>query len=155
VNDTNPVEFEASYLTEIKKSIDTLDTDEGYEACSIVFGVQYPENTFIVFFGEDIGEVSGNVNMDVFYQVTLTMASNGNIVDPASGQKLFIFMCNNEDACDRKFWHDHIDWFIREESTGLEAAFRSILTTENKEKGNIDIFTRNRKVSGCVKYSKM
>ncbi len=143
-----PMFFDASELTEVKKSIDSLDTNEGYKACFIIFGVLYPGNIFSVFFTEDIGEVSGNVNTDVFFQVVLIMASNGNIVDPASGQKLFSFRCDDQDTCERQFWHDHIDWFIREESAALQTAFRSILTIENKEKGNIDIFTRNRKVSG-------
>jgi len=146
--------FEASELTEEKKSIDALDADEEYEACSIVYGVLYPQKIFIVTFGEDLGQLATNVNTDVFYKVILTMASNGNILDPASGRKSFSFRCNDRNACERQFWRDHIDWFIREESAALEAAFRSILMIENKEKGNIDLLTTNRKVLGCFKYPK-
>ncbi len=139
--------FKASQLTETKEFIDNLDTDEGYKACSIVYGVRYPQKTFLVDFGGDIGELAANVNTYVFYHVTLTMALNGNIIDPAEGQKSFSFTCNNQNACERQFWRDHIDWFIEEESTTLEAVFRSILITENKEKGKIDIFTTNINLS--------
>jgi hypothetical protein len=155
INNIGETIFEASKLTEIKKFIDGLDADEEYEVCSIVYGVQYPQQTFVVTFGEGLGISATNVNTDVFYHVTLTMALNGNIIDPAEGQKSFSFTCNNQNACERQFWRDHIDWFIQEESTGLEAAFRSILMIENKEKGNIDPLTTNRKVLGCFKYPKM
>jgi hypothetical protein len=134
--------FEVSDLTEVKEFIDKLDTSEGYEVCSIVYGILYPRKTFIVAFGEGIGDFQNYVNMDVFFKILLFITSNGTIVDPASGQKLFLFTCNDQDACERQFWRDHIDWFIREESTIFERAFRLILITENKEKGKIDTHTQ-------------
>ncbi len=144
---SNTLVFEASGLSGVKQNITNLDTPEGYKACSVAYGVLYPQKIFVVAFNLDGLNIPGNGNMDVAYIMALTMASNGTIVDPASGQKLFVFNCDDEDACDRQFWHDHIDWFIREESNILETAFRSILMTEIKEKGKIDIFIINRKVS--------
>ncbi len=147
VNDGDQRGFKGSDLFGVKENIDNLDTAEGYNVCSVAYGVHYPQKIFVVGFNLDSMSSPGNVNMDVMYQMRLTMASNGSIVDPASGGKLLLFKCDDEDACERQFWRDHIDWFIREESTILETAFRSILMTEIKEKGKIDIFTINRKVS--------
>jgi hypothetical protein len=93
--------------------------------------------------------------MDVIYQITLILASNENITDPASVHKSVSFKCDDQDACERKFWRDHIDWLIREESTALEKAFRSILYIENREKGKMDIFVTNRKVLRWLKCPKI
>jgi hypothetical protein len=145
---TNQIRFIASQLTEVKNLINNLDTIERYQACSIEYGIVYPEKIFTVNFNIIMDAfVDVKVNTDVLHRMALTMASDGNIVDPASGEKLFSFTCDDQDACERQFWCDHIDWFIEEESNILEAAFRLILGTENQEKGKIDTFTTNRKVS--------
>lgn len=144
VNRKNPVRFDASELTEAKEFIGSLDTAEGYKACTVIFGVIYPQKMFVLVFNDGI---TGPSNMDVVYEMNLTMALNESIEDPASGYKVFTFMCDDENSCERQFWHDHIDWFIKEESNVLEAALRSILITELNQTGKIDTFTTNRKVS--------
>jgi hypothetical protein len=147
VNHTDETHFKASQLIKVKEFIDNLNTVPGYEACSILFGIEYPENIFVVLFGVDMEELSDYPNRYIFSQFELTLSSNGTIIDPASGQKLFFFTCDDQDACERQFWRDHIDWFVRQESTTLEAALRSILITKNQQKGKIDLLTINREIS--------
>ncbi len=147
VNYSESIGFEARLLSMIKEHVDSLETTEEHNVCSMAFGMQYPENHFTVGFNLQHVQIPGNINTDVSYQTKLTLAANGNILSAASGYKLFFFRCNDKDSCDRQFWHDHIDWYIREESPILETLFRSILLDQYQEKGKRHLLTKNRKVS--------
>jgi hypothetical protein len=146
VNETDEKPFEASQLLQVKNIVDNLTTSEGYEVCSILFGVMYPDNTFVVQFGIDTGELSVYTNRYVFYQMELIMSSGRRIIDPASGLKSFVFTCDDQDDCERQFWRDHIDWFVRDETTALEAALRPILITKIQNQGKIAFSIRNREI---------
>jgi hypothetical protein len=148
VNNRDPIPFNASNLTEVKELINNLDTAEGYQVCSIQYVVWYPQKEFAVLFDVNIDQFPGTINKDVLLDVKLKMASNGSVIDPASGQKFLVFTCNDEDACERQLWHNHIDLFVEEKSATLEEGFRSVLITENQEKGKIDLLTINRKILG-------
>jgi hypothetical protein len=137
VNHRDPMIFTALNVTKAIEFVDTLQTTEEYEVCYIVYQVLYPGNDFAVSFGMDISKVRGDVNMDVYFEIELLMASGVNVINPAQGSKTFYFKCNDEDACERHFWRNHIEAFVEQDSTPLKEAFRSALITEMQEKGKI------------------
>jgi hypothetical protein len=135
VSHSESIDFGASTLSRKKGYVDSLETTEEHNVCSMAFGMQYPQNQFIVTFNTPHVQIPGQINMDVSYKTKLILAENGNILNAASGYKLFYFTCNDKDSCDRQFWHDHIDWYVREESIILETRFRSILLDQYQEQG--------------------
>jgi hypothetical protein len=137
VNHKTPIIFTALNVTKAIEFVDTLPTTEEYEVCYIVYQVLYPEMDFVVSFGVDISRVPGDVNMDVYLEMELLMALGVNVINPAQGSKVFCFKCNDGDACERHFWRNHIEAFVKEDSTLLKEAFRLALITQLQEKGKI------------------
>ena len=135
VNHTDQIIYSALYVREAKAFVDKLETTEGHKACYVSYDVIYSEKTFMVFFGEDLSHVPGDINVSVYFQMELLMAIDSHVFDPALGHKIYFFKCNDTDACERHFWRNHVDYFVTENTTNLENIFRSALITKIQEKG--------------------
>jgi hypothetical protein len=137
VNEKTLVIFTAVNVSKAIEFVDTLPTTEEYEVCYIVYQVNYSENNFMVYLGASIRQVAADINMGVYLDMKISMASGIDVINPVAGHKKFYFKCNDEDACERHFWRNHMQFLVKEDSTMLKEAFRSALITKIQEKGKI------------------
>ena len=140
VNYGGQVTFTADWLDEAKQFVDNLNTTGEKKVCVARYLVTYPEKIFTVLFGEDFSNLAFHANTDVYFDIVLTMAANGSAIDPGLGRKQFIFKCDDGDACERRFWRHHINFFVEENSTIFETAFRSVLINGIQQQGKTDGF---------------
>ncbi len=87
MNHTKIVLFSSSKSAEIIKFITTLQTRDGDEHCSIIFGILSPRRIFSINFNADIQESTMDVNKNI----------------PVSHQKLLPFRCNEKDVVNDSF----------------------------------------------------
>jgi hypothetical protein len=134
-----PIIFTAVNVTNAIEFVDQLETIEEDGVCRVSYKFSYSENYFMVIFGIDYSQIHGDVNMDVYLDMKYYMASGTDVYYPGTGYKKLYFKCNDEDACERHFWRNHFESFVKEDSIILKEAFHSTLITEIQEKGKIHL----------------
>ncbi len=92
---THLLSFTISELMETKQFVNNLKTASYY----LKFGIRY--RVFLINFNVSVDASATEVNKNVLILTTITLALDKNIVNPASGKKLFLFTCNEKDACER------------------------------------------------------
>lgn len=122
---------------EAKKNISMLQADIHLERCSILLSVLNPLSYFKINFMKSLDKAVTNVNTDILIHTSVTLILDNSTINSISAMKTLSFTCNDNDACERQFFLDHIDWLMKEEHTILEAKLRSILIVEGENDGKI------------------
>ena len=147
VDPINVKAFATSNLVKVKEDIRHLKTSEGYEYCSIMYGIQQSDQTLTIDFGKNVENSSADINRAVTITFTIDLTMNGSLINPPYQQTLLYFMCDHQDACERHFWFDHIDRLIEEDNSAVGVLIRSVLIPTNVTKGKRICFTKHRTIS--------